>query len=109
MPSSLLFLYRAIIKLSKRYHHNYIDALDETADKLNLLTVCEGYSSLIVLEQLPFDILKIDRAFVHNIHQDPKNQAIVAAIVQMANNLNLSLVVEGIETAEELAFLREQK
>jgi diguanylate cyclase (GGDEF)-like protein len=84
-------------------------ALKTTGVKIAIDDFGKGYSSSIVLKQLPFDILKIDRAFVRNIHQDSKNQAIVAAIVQIANNLNLSLVAEGIETAEELAFLREQK
>jgi diguanylate cyclase len=84
-------------------------ALKTTGVKIAIDDFGKGYSSLIVLKQLPFDILKIDRAFIRNIHQEPKNQAIVTAIVQMANNLNLSLIAEGVETTEELAFLREQK
>ncbi len=64
-----------------------------------------GYSSLNYLKQFPFDTLKIDRCFVRNIDEDAKNAAITSAIIQMAHNLNLRVIAEGIETAGELAFL----
>ena len=66
-----------------------------------------GYSSLSYLQQFPFDILKIDQCFVRNLTTDPKTKAITTAIIQMAHNLNLKLVAEGVETNEELAFLQE--
>jgi diguanylate cyclase len=83
-------------------------ALKTTGVKIAIDDFGKGYSSLLSLKQLPFDILKIDRCFVHNIDRDPTNQAIVAAIVQMANQLNLDIIAEGVETPEELAFLRQQ-
>lgn len=66
-----------------------------------------GYSSLSYLRQFPFDILKIDRCFVQNLHRDEKNGAIAVAIAQMAASLELRVVAEGVETESELAFLRE--
>jgi diguanylate cyclase (GGDEF)-like protein len=66
-----------------------------------------GTSSLARLKTLPVDTLKIDRLFVSNITTDPRDQAIVAGLVSIARSLNLRAVAEGIETAEQLASLRE--
>ncbi|MDX2255123.1 MAG: EAL domain-containing protein [Pseudanabaenaceae cyanobacterium bins.39] len=66
-----------------------------------------GYASLGYLQHFPFDTLKIDRCFVENIHQNPKNAAIATAIIRMAHQLNFSVVAEGIEQEEELQFLKE--
>lgn len=68
-----------------------------------------GYSSLKYLQKFPFDTLKLDRCFVSSITTDSKNIAITTAIIQMARNLNLKLVAEGVETPTELCFLIEQE
>jgi diguanylate cyclase len=86
-----------------------LQALKTSGVKIAIDDFGKGYSSLIALKQLPFDILKIDRCFVHNIDRDPKNQAIVTAIAQMAHKLNLDIIAEGVETSAELAFLRQQE
>jgi diguanylate cyclase (GGDEF)-like protein/PAS domain S-box-containing protein len=66
-----------------------------------------GYSSLAYLSQLPIDTLKIDRAFVRELDKWPENLAIVRAIQQLGQALQRRVVAEGIETAEQLAALRE--
>lgn len=66
-----------------------------------------GYSSLIYLKNLPINTLKIDRYFIHNVANDPQKSAITKALIQMAHNLNLDVVAEGVETEAELAFLRQ--
>ncbi|WP_375510983.1 EAL domain-containing protein [uncultured Nostoc sp.] len=66
-----------------------------------------GYSSLIYLKNLPFNTLKIDRYFIHNVATDPQKSAITKALIQMAHNLNLDVVAEGVETEAELGFLRQ--
>ncbi|MDY7005006.1 MAG: EAL domain-containing protein [Cyanobacteriota bacterium] len=65
-----------------------------------------GYSSLSYLYRFPFDTLKLDRSFLSNIHKHSKNRAIVIAMIQMARQLELNVVAEGVETEEELAFLQ---
>ena len=64
-----------------------------------------GYSSLSYLQQFPFNVLKIDRCFVKNIDQNPTNAIITKTIIDMAHQLNLKVVAEGVETEAELAFL----
>ncbi|MBH8565264.1 EAL domain-containing response regulator [Nostoc sp. CENA67] len=66
-----------------------------------------GYSSLIYLKNLPVNTLKIDRYFIHNVAQDYQKSAITKALIEMAHNLNMQVVAEGVETEAELSFLRE--
>lgn len=66
-----------------------------------------GYSSLSVLKALPIDILKIDQSFVRDLGKDLGDNAIVAAIVNMARALALRVVAEGVETKEQLSILRD--
>jgi diguanylate cyclase (GGDEF)-like protein/PAS domain S-box-containing protein len=65
-----------------------------------------GYSSLSYLQQFPIDVLKIDQSFVHRITADPDDSPIVSAIIDMGKNLKQRVIAEGIETPEQLAFLR---
>lgn len=66
-----------------------------------------GYSSLSYLYRFPFDTLKLDRSFLSNIHKHSKNRELVIAMIQMARQLDLTVVAEGVETEDELAFLQE--
>ncbi|MEH1930721.1 EAL domain-containing response regulator [Nostoc sp.] len=65
------------------------------------------YNSLINLITLPINTLKIDRSFIDNVANDPQKSAVTQALIQMAHNLNLDVVAEGVETEAELAFLRQ--
>ena len=66
-----------------------------------------GYSSLSYLRELPIDTLKIDRTFITDFYQSKQKMALVRCIIDVAHALNMSVVAEGVETAEELHALKE--
>ena len=68
-----------------------------------------GYSSLGYLQQFPFDILKIDACFVQNINENQVNAVITKTIIDMAHQLGLKVIAEGVETQAELNFLKQVK
>jgi len=65
-----------------------------------------GYSSLSYLHQLPIDTVKIDKAFINDMTNDHHNEAIVSTIINMAHNLNLTVIAEGAETEEQVIYLK---
>jgi diguanylate cyclase (GGDEF)-like protein/PAS domain S-box-containing protein len=66
----------------------------------------KGYSSLGYLKHFPLKILKVDRSFVQDIGQGKKKEAIAATIISMGHSLDMEVVAEGVETQEQLAFLK---
>jgi diguanylate cyclase (GGDEF)-like protein len=67
-----------------------------------------GYSSLSYLRQFPVTTLKIDKSFINNVTVNRDDASIVTAIISLARSLNLKVIAEGVETAEQLWFLHEQ-
>lgn len=67
-----------------------------------------GYSSLSYLQAFPFDKIKIDRAFIMNLGRNPQSAAIVRAVIDLGHGLDMSIIAEGIETIDQLAFLAKE-
>ena len=84
-----------------------IKALREQGVRFSLDDFGTGYSSLSYLSRLPLDQLKIDQSFVQGCSTDPGARMITRSIVTLGTNLSLSVIAEGVETQEQLSYLKE--
>ncbi|EDX66388.1 MULTISPECIES: GGDEF domain-containing phosphodiesterase [Bacillus] len=82
--------------------------LKEQNLKIHLDDFGTGYSSLSYLKTYPIDTLKIDRSFMEGIHVDERDTNITAAIIHLAHTLELDVIAEGVEKAEQIQFLKEK-
>lgn len=81
-------------------------ALKKMGIKILLDDFGTGYSSLSYLHRFPMDVLKIDRSFIENVHERGNHQAIIKTIIDLAANLNMATVGEGIENEADAELLR---
>ncbi|NJJ55543.1 putative bifunctional diguanylate cyclase/phosphodiesterase [Pseudomonas sp. B14(2022)] len=92
--------------------------VDDTVDILNRIKAMgvrlalddfgTGYSSLSYLRRFPINVLKIDQSFVRGLHENSQDAQLISAIIGMGKSLELNIIAEGVETVEQLNFLRAQ-
>uniref|UniRef100_UPI004062F6B1 putative bifunctional diguanylate cyclase/phosphodiesterase n=1 Tax=Metapseudomonas boanensis TaxID=2822138 RepID=UPI004062F6B1 len=83
-----------------------MDALGKLGVRFSLDDFGTGFSSFVHLSSLPIALLKIDKSFVGDMHERSENRQLVKAMINLAQNLKLEVVAEGVENAEQLALLR---
>ena len=83
-----------------------MDALSRLGVRFSLDDFGTGFSSFVHLDSLPITLLKVDRSFVAGMEKREENRKLVHAMINLAHNLNLQVVAEGVESAEQLALLR---
>jgi diguanylate cyclase (GGDEF)-like protein len=110
LPASLfeLELTEGVLMQDVEGGQRSLQALKEFGFALAVDDFGTGYCSLNYLKRFPLDTLKIDHAFVNDISTDADDATIVRAIIGLGHNLNLKLVAEGVETQEQLTFLRQE-
>jgi EAL domain-containing protein (putative c-di-GMP-specific phosphodiesterase class I) len=82
-------------------------ALGKLGVRFSLDDFGTGFSSFVHLNNLPITMLKIDKSFVGGMDDRPENRQLVRAMINLAHNLELAVVAEGVENAEQLALLRQ--
>ena len=108
MPAQLLELEiteSMVMQILERTLHA-LEAIKRLGITLAIDDFGTGYSSMALVKKLPIDTLKIDRSFVRGIAYDADDKAIAEAIIALGQALDLTIVAEGVETAEQEAVLR---
>ncbi len=106
-PSQLeLELTEGMLMMDTQYTQSVLHELKMMGIRLSIDDFGTGYSSLAYLKQFPLDVLKIDRQFIRNLTTSDKDAAITTSIIQLAHNLGLKVVAEGVENAEQVAMLK---
>ncbi len=110
LPGSSLELEVTERLLMKDVPHvvSLLNQFKEMGIRLSIDDFGTGYSSLSYLKRFPFDVLKIDKAFISDIGEDPDDTALCDAIIAMAHSLGLSVIGEGVETKYQYDFLNDR-
>ena len=85
---------------------NVLDAIRSRGIRLAIDDFGTGYSSMSLMKQFPIDTIKIDRSFVRDLPSDSEDRAIAQAIISMGKALGMTVIAEGVETAEQYTFLQ---
>ena len=106
--------FRLKLELTESLVLNDVEDVIEKMNELNRVGINfalddfgTGYSSLSYLKRLPLEQLKIDQSFIHGITKDKHNNIMVRTIINIASNFGMKVIAEGVETDDQLAFLRQ--
>lgn len=88
------------------FQERILPMLREAGAKVSIDDFGVGFSSLSALAEITADELKIDRSFITNVHRRPRSQSVLKAVEALGHSLGMSIVVEGVESFEELAYLQ---
>ncbi len=102
-------LTESIAMYNKEQAISKLNKIRELGVKVAIDDFGTGYSSLNYLKNFPIDTLKIDKSFVDDISNKDNDGQIITTIIAMAKNLNFQVIAEGVETAEQLVFLKEHQ
>lgn len=106
-PKYLLFeITESLFFEKNKIIHRTINRLKETGVRFAIDNFGTGYSNLVYLKDSPVDTLKIDQSFVSCINTNTNDAAIVSSIISMAHNLGLIIIADGVETKEQMDFLK---
>ena len=103
-----LELTESVLMQDAKSADSVLHALSDMGVKLAVDDFGTGFSSLSYLRQFPIDTLKIDQSFVSRMTSNPDDAIIVSTVISMGKSLNRHIIAEGVETAEQYAFLRAQ-
>ena len=92
--------------LARESHSDVLFRLKSLGVTISIDDFGTGVSTLSFLKEFPVDVLKLDPALIRNLPRDHEDSAIVSAIIKLARDLNIKVVAEGVETVEQLSFLR---
>lgn len=95
----------AVMRRNERVRQT-MDALGRLGVRFSLDDFGTGFSSFVHLNSLPITLLKVDRSFVAGMEMREENRKLVHAMINLAHNLNLEVVAEGVESPAQLALLR---
>jgi EAL domain-containing protein (putative c-di-GMP-specific phosphodiesterase class I) len=105
-PRIMLELTEDAFVAKSRFQTQVLPLLREIGVRVSIDDFGTGYSSLSALADITADELKVDRSFISSIHQRPRSQSVLRAIESLGHALGMSIVAEGVETFEELAYLQ---
>jgi EAL domain-containing protein (putative c-di-GMP-specific phosphodiesterase class I) len=107
-PASLEFeITESMVMRDPEHAVKLLGGFKDMGIRLSIDDFGTGYSSLNYLKRFPLDTVKIDRAFIQDLPENPDDAAITRAIIAMAHSLRLKVVAEGVETEAQMSFLRE--
>jgi EAL domain-containing protein (putative c-di-GMP-specific phosphodiesterase class I) len=85
-----------------------LDCISELGIEISIDDFGTGYSSLAYLKKLPVDTLKIDKEFIRDITEDEDDASIVKSVIALAKSMRIAVLAEGVETKDQLSFLKKQ-